>query len=88
MQQTDNPRNPTAVEGFYKEEGGKRESSAQEKRTFPVQDEGGFSLAELWCFPMAGLVAGQEENLPPAGIESRYTFLLEMQGWSRPVWGS
>ena len=27
-----------------------------------------FSLAELWRFPLAGTVAEQEENLPPAGM--------------------
>lgn len=35
------------------------ESSLEER----VQGDG-FSLVELRCFPLAGLVAGQEENLP------------------------
>lgn len=32
-----------------------------------VQDDDGFSLAGLKHFPLPGLVAGQEENLP-AGV--------------------
>lgn len=26
-------------------------------------DNNAFSMANLWCFPLAGLIAGQEENL-------------------------
>lgn len=31
-------------------------------------------------FPSAGLVVGQEENLPSAGLVKSITFLLEVQG--------
>ena len=34
---------------------GKNESSLEETKS---PDDDSFSLAELWCFPLAGLVAG------------------------------
>ena len=40
-------------------------------RKVRVQGDDSFSLAELPCFPLAGLVAGQEENLPSSCIGSK-----------------
>lgn len=62
------------MEAFYSKEvstakgshqQGKHESSLEES----CKSSGGnsVSLAELWCSPLAGLVAGQEGNLPSAG---------------------
>ena len=47
-------------------------SPLEEKDRFESGD--GFSLAELWHFPLAGLVVRQGENLPPTGVVE--TFLL------------
>lgn len=33
-----------------------------------IRVDSGFSLAELWCFLLAEFVAGQEGNLPSAGL--------------------
>lgn len=51
-------------------------------RKLRVQGDDGSSLAELWHFLLDGLVAGPEENLPPAGLVKSIQFQLEMQGTS------
>lgn len=38
-------------------------------RKVRVLDDDDFSLAELWCFPLAGLVVRQEEKLPAEVVE-------------------
>lgn len=56
------------MEGFYRKE---RKEVIRKKKAkahwwkLGVQDDDSFSLAKLWCFPLAGLVAGLEENLLP-----------------------
>lgn len=51
-----------------------------------VQGGDGFSLAELGSFPLAELVAGQGENLPPllgfVGLQSRSLPWVLPPGWA------
>lgn len=55
----------------FTKEGGTRKSSAREKEKLTEGkslDNDDFSLAELHEFLLAGLAAGQKENLSPVGI--------------------
>ena len=58
------------MEGFYSKEDGTRKQSYQQGKNESSLVENkssgatGFSLAGLWCFPLAGLVARQEGSLP------------------------
>lgn len=46
-------------------------------RKIRVQGDSSFSLAELRHFPLAGLVAGQEEKLPSSCVGSSVTSFLK-----------